>query len=298
MPMRQSTCPICRSGRRMPLAVQHRWHDTAWRSVRCRECGHRYTDPVPADDELRAMYDDGYFDANGAWVCGFWPGSYVENEPKLRHEARDALREVGAPAPGGARLLEVGAAGGFFLDEARRAGWDVVGIELNEHMADFGRRELGLDMRAELFEHALLEPGSFDVLVAQDVLEHVREPERFVRRAAELLRPGGTFFVRGPLEQSMREELYLALRKYVRRRALVREEPPYHLQGFVRRSFEQLVRRAGLSMERFRVSATRPRWSAAGLKETTSSLLDVVAYAADVARRRGDFMLARARKPA
>lgn len=229
-------------------------------------------------------------------MCGFWKGSYLENEQNLRREARDALAELGPPASTCARLLEVGAAGGFFLDEARRAGYDVVGIELNPKMAEFGRNRLGLDLRCELFETAPFERASFDVIVAQDVLEHVREPDLFVRRAAELLRPGGVLFVRGPLEQSLKEDFYLGLRKYPRRRVLVREEPPFHLQGFAQRSFRQLMRREGLEVTDFQVRGTGPSWDGLGIKEVTASILEAVMHLLDQVRGGGDFMMARAVK--
>jgi SAM-dependent methyltransferase len=221
----------------------------------------------------------------------------VDNEQNLRREARAALSELGPPTPRCARLLEVGAAGGFFLDEARRAGYDVIGIELNPKMAEFGRRRLGLDLRCELFETADFQPASFDVIVAQDVLEHVREPELFVRRAAELLRPGGVFFVRGPLEQSLKEDFCLALRRYLRRRVLVRNEPPFHLQGFARRSFQELMHREGLELAEFRVWASWPRWKVTGIKEVTASLVETATHLVDQVRGGGEFMMARATKP-
>ncbi len=81
------------------------------------------------------MYADEYFEDGGAWVCGFWTGSYQNNEKKLRHEARSALKMLPTT---GRRLLEIGAAGGFFLDEARASGYAVTGIELNRTMAEWG----------------------------------------------------------------------------------------------------------------------------------------------------------------
>lgn len=248
---------------------------------------------VPTDDELKAIYGDGYFGADGAWVCGFWEGGYLDNEQNVRQEARLALAELGAPAAGHTRLLEIGAAGGFFLDEARRAGYDVVGIELNASMAAFGRDNLGLDVRSELFETAALD-SRFDVIVAQDVLEHVRGLRFFVRRVAGLLKSGGVFFVRGPLEQSARETIYLALRKYVLRDVLVRSEPPYHLQGFCRRSFEFLLGDAGLVITAFHATSLRPvrRWRTP--KQAVATTVELAAYLVDMVRGGGEFMTASA----
>jgi 2-polyprenyl-3-methyl-5-hydroxy-6-metoxy-1,4-benzoquinol methylase len=258
--------------------------------IRCRECDHRYTDPLPTDGELAAMYDSQYFSDEGAWVCGYWKGSYIENEAKLRAEAREALPHIGRSS---GRLLEIGPAGGFFLDEARRVGFDVTGIELNAEMAEWGRANLGLDIMCGMFEDAPVEPCSFDVVVAQDVLEHVRDPRAFVRRAASLLRPGGIFFVRGPLEQSSRDAFYLAVREYAKRGPLVRQEPPYHLQGFVRKSFDMAVSQAGLRMAAFHAQPLRPTWKYSAAKDVLASVIENIAYGADVLRGGGDFMTAR-----
>jgi SAM-dependent methyltransferase len=43
-----------------------------------------------------------------------------------------------------------------------------------------------------------LEAGSFDLILAYHVIEHVDDPKRFAERAAELLAPGGLFVVATP----------------------------------------------------------------------------------------------------
>src|SRR6185437_9165908 len=139
VPLAQLVCPVCLSPRRSLLSVLNRWGGVDWPSVRCRSCGHRYVSLMPTDDELKVMYSDSYFGEGGAWVCAYWKGSYIDNEQNLRREAGAALAELGLPSVGGNHLLEIGSAGGFFLDEARRSGYDVLGIELNESMAEFAR---------------------------------------------------------------------------------------------------------------------------------------------------------------
>lgn len=288
MPLPQHRCPICNSWNRTELPYCHEWSDVRWQLVRCRACGHRYTDPVPTDGELTRMYADEYFDDGGAWVCGFWSGSYVSNEVNLRREARGVLRRL--PAHGG-RLLEIGAAGGYFLDEARTAGYDVLGIELNRTMADWGRSHLGVDIICERFESAELPEGSFDAIVAQDVLEHVREPRTFVGRVARLLSPGGIFLVCGPLEQSWKDRIYVALRRWRHRGLSVNGQPPYHLQGFVRQSFRHVVESAGLSLTSFRATTCRPRVDLSSPKAIVASAIELGAYEADLVTANGDFMV-------
>lgn len=288
MPIAQLHCPICESTRRRKLPCYHAWNGVHWQQVRCLACGHRYTNPVPTAPELDRMYADEYFGDHGAWVCGFWSGSYLSNETRLRLEARDTLALLPA---GGRRLLEIGAAGGFLLDESRAIGFDVVGIELNHTMADWGRSHLGIDIISGSFESADLPDQSFDVVVAQDVLEHVREPREFVAHVARLLTPGGVFLVRGPLEQSWKDRFYLGVRRWLHRDFIVISLPPYHLQGFVKRSFREVVEASGLALTSFRVTASRPHVDLSSPKSIVASAIELGAYEADRVTARGDFMV-------
>ena len=88
------------------------------------------------------------------------------------------------------RLLDVGCGPGLLLDEARTAGYDVVGVELSREAAQHARDALGLDVHEvalEDFDDAV----GFDVVVLADVIEHVDDPVGAIARCADLLRPGG-----------------------------------------------------------------------------------------------------------
>ena len=87
------------------------------------------------------------------------------------------------------QLLDVGAAAGFFVDEARKRGWDAAGIDVSEPMVEWGRRELDAPLERQLL--ADLAGGAFDALTMWDYIEHALEPAADLRHARELLRPGG-----------------------------------------------------------------------------------------------------------
>ena len=240
------------------------------------------------------MYDKAYFSDGGGWVCGFWGGSYESNEKHLRDEALQALADI--PCRSG-RMLEIGCAGGFFLDEARRAGFDVTGVELNADMAEHARETLGLTVHCGMFEDAGLTPGSFDVIVVQDVLEHVRGPIAFVSSIAQLLRPGGCFFIRGPLEDQMKDRVYLRFRRLTRRGNAIVREAPFHLQGFTRESFARVIKSAGLMPQTLVVSRTPPQWDFGSAKKAAATLVERAAFFADGLRGGGGFMTATASRP-
>ncbi|HSI41246.1 MAG TPA: bifunctional 2-polyprenyl-6-hydroxyphenol methylase/3-demethylubiquinol 3-O-methyltransferase UbiG [Xanthobacteraceae bacterium] len=96
----------------------------------------------------------------------------------------------------GLRILDIGCGGGLLSEPLARMGAEVVGIDpaqTNVAVAALHAREAGVavDYRATTAE-ALADAGErFDVVLAMEVVEHVADVGLFMRRAAEMVKPGG-----------------------------------------------------------------------------------------------------------
>jgi SAM-dependent methyltransferase len=90
----------------------------------------------------------------------------------------------------GARLLEVGCARGLFLDAARRRGVVVRGIEPERANAQIAQRA-GFAVDDGFFPQDLTDKGPYDLVVFNDVFEHLPRPERALQDVEGLLAPGG-----------------------------------------------------------------------------------------------------------
>ncbi len=73
---------------------------------------------------------------------------------------------------------------------------DAVGVELNRHNVGLAQAA-GVPLAVDLAELGHIRPDlkTFDVVVFSAVLEHVPEPEAFLRSFTERLRPGGLVLV-------------------------------------------------------------------------------------------------------
>jgi methionine biosynthesis protein MetW len=116
------------------------------------------------------------------------------------HAYENPRPELQALVPaGGRRVLDLGCASGALGAALRERGAEVVGIERDrEYAADAAERlDRVLNEDLETFDgwEAL---GAFDVVIAGDVLEHLRDPWTVLRRAAALLPAGGTAIVSLP----------------------------------------------------------------------------------------------------
>jgi SAM-dependent methyltransferase len=102
------------------------------------------------------------------------------------------------------RIAEIGCGTGYRITYPLRVwGFDSVGLDLDESSIHYGRQ---LFARAGIAPDALLNqrveelPGEFDVFIASEVLEHVRdgELEQLLQVLWQKLRPGGWLLVTVP----------------------------------------------------------------------------------------------------
>ena len=104
--------------------------------------------------------------------------------------ARLFARLVGGP---GRRVLDLGCRYGA-LTAAYAAGNDVVGVDADRAALAEASAALGIETQWADVEQSLDFPdASFDVVVAGELLEHLREPDTLVAEVYRLLRRGGRF---------------------------------------------------------------------------------------------------------
>ena len=172
------------------------------KTVVCMETGLVRNDPVPGDAELSRFYAEDY------------RKDYKSSEKPRRRQILRNFRRVAAHVSEfsdvldpGSDVLDVGAGSGEFAYLMAQRGKSVTGIEPNRGYAEYCRDELGLDIRTEHLADDLFEPGSFDLIRLNHVLEHLNDPVRYLRMIAAWLKPGGTLYVEVPnIETYCREK--------------------------------------------------------------------------------------------
>ena len=103
--------------------------------------------------------------------------------------------QEGEPPLTGVSILDIGCGAGLLAEPLARLGGEVTGLDpapgnievARQHAAETGA---SLSYRAATVEHLAEEGASFDVVLAMEVVEHVRDMPSFVRKACGLVRPG------------------------------------------------------------------------------------------------------------
>ena len=132
------------------------------------------------------------------------------------------------------RVLDVGCGLGWLLS-ALRDDWQKFGIELSAFAGGRARDN------GEIFHGPLLDcpfpVGSFDLVVMHHVIEHMTDPEANVRKAWELLKPGGKLVLGTPDFDSG------CARRFGRRFRLLND--PTHVSLFSNDSMHRFLRDHG-----------------------------------------------------
>jgi SAM-dependent methyltransferase len=235
-------CPICDSEPRRSFRLSN-----AAPLLRCPRCALAWW-PWPAF-EPELLYDRHYFQSANL-EQGY--SDYAALEPGLRCMAQARLRRIGrllggrpastVPGAGSARrAFDIGCGTGCFLAEAGRAGWETGGCEVSPHAAERARAR-GLAVTCTPVEQLDLTPSHYDCVTFWDVIEHLRDPQAALAKAAGALRPGGV------LALSTGDITSLCARLSGPRWHLF--NLPEHLYFFSPRALQRLLSRVGCRVQR------------------------------------------------
>lgn len=126
-------------------------------------------------------------------------------DPEYQREAegrvipfRDILRRINQVGPDSGTLLDIGAATGILMHEAKSKGWQVSGVEPSLWAVAEAQKRYALDIVAGTLESGRFESESFDVVTLLDVIEHVPAPRSLLVEIHRILKPSGLLVLSTP----------------------------------------------------------------------------------------------------
>jgi SAM-dependent methyltransferase len=215
----------------------------------CPRCATLWCDPLRLEDEPVAEDDDAppiedtYLSVDDT--------IQAENSERL-----ELLQEV-APARTHPRLVEIGCMHGDFVEQARRAGYDAVGLDLSENAVEWAKTH-----RPGMVELGTLDAAtpdaSVDVVAAFNVVEHMDDPGEFLEHVRRVLTPNGVLIVETPSQESIYHHVLFARGKLLAGRPGldVGMHPGTHIFKFGKKAWKNVLRRRGFSLLEMRAKST------------------------------------------
>ncbi len=229
---------------------------------RCRHCGVVFRNPrLPPSERLQVYVDK------------ILPASLKELMPRNQVHYAHILREINRLYPQGAarRLFDFGCGSGGFLLEAQKAGFEVMGLELNKDLASFVSDRYGFPVHQGLIDDASFADERFNIILSAQVFEHLLDPRQTLLDLKKHLVAPGFVLIEVPNQ--------LAIKETLRRGATMDDS---HLFYFSARAlsfmledcgFEVLKVQEGVRFYRLLEAAQKwPRWLSEGTTALAASL--------------------------
>jgi len=232
-------CEVCGSEQRELLFTgpdRHLGYPGTFSLYQCKQCGLIYQYPQLTWQQLEPYYQ-GDYDSYGK-LLRQEPSALKRRIQRIGSLKQRAFIEQFCKS---GSLVDVGCGNGVFLEEMQMAGgWQLQGVEPNTTAADFAKAQLNLPVATVPFEQAPIAANSQDVLTMWNVFEHLYAPMSSLRKAYEVLKPGGHLIIAIPNPDSLSRHIF--------GRYWMGWELPRHLFLFPVRTLEQAVKQAGFSV--------------------------------------------------
>ncbi len=196
-------CALCGSSRFEKL-----WDCADFSFVRCLRCGLIQQNPQALPEAVHSRYDAEYLAYEEANQAAY-------RDLELLALADLGLEEAAAPAFAAAaaagakpRVLDIGCATGALLAALRERGWDPQGVEISAAQADYGRKRYALPIHAGTLESAAFPSGSFDLVHASHLIEHLNDPASFLEEAARIMKGEGILVLTTPNADGLQARLF------------------------------------------------------------------------------------------
>jgi 2-polyprenyl-3-methyl-5-hydroxy-6-metoxy-1,4-benzoquinol methylase len=170
-------CLVCDGEQLNPLNGFEKHHLT-----KCGACGFVFCKPIPTQDELNEVYE------------GYGRNDYLSD---LTIQAYERVLDSFEPYRKTNKLIDVGCGIGYFLEVAKKRGWEVYGTEFTEEAVKMCESK-GASMKLGPLNTKDYEAGSFDIITSFEVVEHINNPREELSSFNKILRKGGLVYCTTP----------------------------------------------------------------------------------------------------
>jgi len=235
--MKLDLCPVCKSEKINYQITAEDFLVTRekFQIYSCHECGLRFTNPRPNDDQLAGYYDSNEYISHGNESSSLVGGLYKIARTFTLNRKRKLIEKLSPNK----RLLDVGCGTGHFIDYCQQHGWQVNGVEPNQTARTQAEDKTKIIIQQDISE---IVDASYDVITLWHVLEHLPDLEQVMNQLKYLLAPGGVLIIAVPN--------YEAFEATVFKEYWAAYDVPRHLYHFNQKSVAYLTKLHGLKIVR------------------------------------------------
>jgi len=185
--MNHEYCIACKKDRLKVLKKYSQAH-----LVQCNSCGLVFSQKIPSNQELKDYYK----------VYAYNDNVYSDITKQRYLELLQTFEKYRKTN----KILDVGCGNGFFLEIAKKQGWEVYGTEFSEKAIEILNKK-GINSKTGSLKVNNYAEGMFDIITSFEVLEHIYNPIEELNKFNYLLRNNGLLYATTPNFNSLSRKL-------------------------------------------------------------------------------------------
>ncbi len=202
-------------------------YDTTFTTVICNRCGLVYVNPRLKSEILEHFYEE------------YLPEEQESNEEMRNFTFANSIEKIRRYKERG-KLLDIGCANGYFLNKARKEGFDVEGVEKSKSCSEYAKKEFNIKVFDGDFLSYDFVSKEFDVITLFHTIEHMYQPLETLQKAFNIMNDKGVIMITVPnvnraFNVKITKELWGA-------------SCEGHLYAFSTRTLKEMLKKAGFSV--------------------------------------------------
>lgn len=219
-------CDVCNSNQSSNLYVDIK---------RCNDCGHIFANLSLSNNELKKIYDTDYFESAEYKDYKSETLAINKNFNRLLLKVKKHLQNTKQK-----KLLEVGAAYGFFINIAKLHFNLAIGTEIASEPSRYARENYNIDVRNLDIIEWDFDNIKFDLVCMWDVIEHLHSPNKYLQKLSVNMKKNSIIALTTPDIGSLVAR--------VRKQNWRQIHPPTHVHYFNKKSIETILNNNGFKI--------------------------------------------------
>jgi len=247
-----NNCPICGCNENMLIgspktnSISKKFIHQKYFVAKCKKCTTYYVFPkiTFSSNHWEELYNSDYFNNQSNWLI-----KKRDKELKLRFDMADKLliRESNK-----INFLDIGTGEGKALIEARRRGWEALGLDIVDNRSMSAKTSEIKFYKTNLMDIDLGK-NYYDFIYVDSVLEHVLNPMDYLIKINKILKPGGIVYIGVPNEDCLFNDIRKIVFMLIGRKNLSEKikpfDSPYHVVGFNKTSLTYALNHSGFKLK-------------------------------------------------
>lgn len=151
-----------------------------YRLVKCTHCGLIFSSPILEPKKITQFYNKSFLSYGNE-------SSYLKKTYRFYLEKALEKRKIE-----NLKLLDIGCGNGFFLEEVKKIGMkSVYGVEPSKSSVEEAAKDLRKNIKNNILKPNLFKKNYFDIICCFHTLDHVTNPNQFLKICFHLLKKGG-----------------------------------------------------------------------------------------------------------